>query len=275
MDEYFGTAAQIAQQRRLHALQAAAVCDGLVIQGRQTLLFHAERTGPHKVMHLLHLYGAVGLIGQASALTCEIETLLRGGCEIAGGRLVVAGQPNVFQACQAAVTAREAAGLLPTVTRVTASSPQKMVTAIQRGLADAGLAPLPGYFLRGQSASPALTLAAVDRDGQVLGSSTVQDISAGGVSRTLFSCGLWIDPTQRNARLGTWLYASSVLAAQAVFRARTLLSTVIASNTPVLGMLARCAILPDNTLTFLGLTAAAQEASAMQRAPLLQAFAEG
>lgn len=254
-EEYCGSPADMGLQRLLRTRLAEARAEGLVPQGRQVLAFEAERLDDADIRRLLDRYHRVGLVGDEDLLQARAADYAGRGCDVISGRLVMMSAPTLFDACGHVVADREAAGPVPDLQVLDDGSPRQHVTAIQDGLAAVHLMPLPGYFLRGLDDCRALTLAAVDDGGRVVGSSTVQELSSAGpgYAGILFSCALWVDPSLQQARLGGWLYAASLLAARDAFQGRVLWSTVSATNEAVIRMLARCHIFPDLRRTYIGI----------------------
>lgn len=258
--ELFGSPDQTALQRHLLGVRAEAQTEGLVFQGRQMLRFDAETLDEAAATALLGRYRRIGLVGARAPLLALATRFDPERTTVVTGRLVVAAANDAFEACAATVAARQERGPVPRLAVIDATTPAEQVLAIQQGLESVHLAPLPGAYLRDRGHDRALTLAAIDDDGHVLGSSTVHDTAAGGPAHRghLFSCALWIAPTHHNAHLGAWLYAASVLAARDAFDGVTLRSTVVESNVAVLRMLARCHIYPDPEQTYVGLALPAE-----------------
>ena len=243
MGEYVGSESGVALQKALRQRGAEIAASPLLSNGGRILnVLDPEAYGWDNVRKLARGDGFVGLtmVDRDQTLS-QLETLFGDEAEFPYWQVFTGDPESVLPSCQLVLDTYE----MPNGWRIESyTHPSEQVIDISQQLnLDAGVAPSPAYYLRGEEI-PSLLTCVYDDSNNMIGcaSGTMRYHPQSKLSNWLFAGGVSVSPDHRRKQLGTLINASLLIDSHREFGWVSVLEQAKADNPASKSMIKRCGL---------------------------------
>jgi Acetyltransferase (GNAT) family len=249
MPEFFGSDAAVHTQKSLRDMQAEIDRTPSLSNGGRILnILEPDRYGWENIAHYLdgHPYVSLTAVPKQQTLA-KAREVFGNDVDLPYWEAFFGKPDNVLPACQQILTSRPLANGWRIASEVALSA--DMLDAFQDLNNENGVAPTPGYYLRGE-ACPSICTMVWDDSGKMVGNAnaTMRYHPQGRLGGTLFAGAVSVSGARRRLGLGTLVNAAMLCDAHAAFGWTRVLEQAKADNTASCGMIRKCGLTNDPKL---------------------------
>ena len=243
MGEYVGSDSGVALQKALRQRGAEIASSPLLSNGGRILnILDPEAYGWDKVRQVAETDGFVGLtMVDRDQTLLQLESLFGGEAEFPYWQVFTGDPDSILPNCQKVVAGYDmpAGWRIESITR----PDEDVIDASQKLNLEAGVAPSPAYYLRGEEIPSMLTCVFDDEDNMIgCASGTMRYHPQSKLSGWLFAGGVSVSPDHRRKQLGSLINASLLIDSHAEFGWVGVLEQAKADNPASKGMIRRCGL---------------------------------